>query len=163
MKVAFDEILLEHGATVSRLVSSYAPPGPGREDLLQDVWLAVWKALPRFRGDSSIRTYVLRIAHNRGTTWLARRRSEELMEDHHLVIDGSASLEQAASGRQEVLQLMKAMRTLPVGQRQVLSLVLEELSHREVGQVLGLTENAVAVRLHRARQAVRLAMGEEHG
>ena len=162
MKASFEEVLLEHGPAVSRIVSSYAHPGPEREDLLQDVWFAVWKALPRFRGDSKLRTYVLRIAHNRGTTWLARRRAVELMDDHHRVVDDRASLEQIASDRQAVEHLMQAIRKLPVGQRQVLTLVLEGLGHREVGQVLGLSENAVAVRLHRARQAVRQAMGEEN-
>jgi len=163
MSVLFDQILHEHGPAVSRLVASYASPGPGREDLLQDVWLAVWKALPRFRGESALRTYVLRIAHNRGSTWLVRRRTLELTEDQSAVVDDRADPEQTAFGRQEVRQLMQAMRTLPLGQRQVLGLVLEGLSHREVGQVLGLTENAVGVRLHRARQGIRLAMGEEHG
>ena len=160
MKHSFDEILLEYGPSVSRIVSSYAPPGPGREELLQDAWLAIWRALPGFRGESSLRTYVLRIAHNRGTTWLVRCRPVEFMDDDS-VVDDRAGPEETASGRQEVQQLMQAIRTLPVGQRQVLSLTLEGLSHREVGTVLGLGENAVAVRLHRARQAVRLAMGED--
>ena len=162
MKHSFEEILLEHGATVSRLVSGYTPPGEEREDLLQDIWLAVWKALPRFRGESLLRTYVLRIAHNRASTWLVRRRSAVRIDDHDTVVDPSASPEQKASGRQDVAHLMQAIRTLPLGQRQVLSLVLEGLTHREVGEVLGLAENAVSVRLHRARQTVRLAMGEEH-
>ena len=163
MKVSFADIMLEHGATVSRLVSGYAPPGEEREDLLQDIWLAVWKALPSFRGESLLRTYVLRIAHNRGSTWLVRRRPVVHIEDHNTVVDDRAGPERTVSGRQEIERLMQAMRTLPLGQRQVLSLVLEGLSHREVGEVLGLAENAVSVRLHRARQGIRLAMGEENG
>lgn len=163
MKHAFDDILREHGATVARIAAGYAPPGPAREDLLQEIWLAVWKALPRFRGESLLRTYVLRIAHNRGSTWLVRQRPVEQMDDHDTVVDDRAGPDQTASGRQDVQQLMQAIRTLPLGQRQVLSLILEGLSHREAGEVLGLAENAVAVRLSRARRAVRLAMGEEHG
>jgi RNA polymerase sigma-70 factor (ECF subfamily) len=50
---------------------------------------------------------------------------------------------------------MRAVRRLPLPQRQVLMLALEELSHAESAQILGISENAVATRLHRARERLR--------
>ncbi|MFT6818475.1 MAG: RNA polymerase sigma factor (sigma-70 family), partial [Myxococcota bacterium] len=64
MKPTFEEIHRDFGPAVSRQVASYLPPGQNREDLVQDIWLAIWRALPRFRGDSSTKTYLFRIVHN---------------------------------------------------------------------------------------------------
>ncbi|MBT3218103.1 MAG: sigma-70 family RNA polymerase sigma factor [Proteobacteria bacterium] len=160
MTTSFKQLVDEHGPAVSRIAASYAPPGAGREDLNQEIWLAVWRALPRFRGESLLRTYVFRIAHNRGSTWAIRHKPLELLEDPSRLTDEGEGPEKAASERQEVQQLMRVIRSLPIGHRQVLTLVLEGLSHQEVGETLGLTENAVGVRLHRARKAVRQVMGE---
>ncbi len=62
------------GAALARLAASYARgPGDG-EDLFQDIAVAIWQALPRFRGECSERTFLFRIAHNRGIAHVARRR-----------------------------------------------------------------------------------------
>ncbi|TNE84317.1 MAG: sigma-70 family RNA polymerase sigma factor [Deltaproteobacteria bacterium] len=50
-----------YGASMRRVVASYAAPGPRRAELGQEVALALWRALPSFRGESSERTFVLRI------------------------------------------------------------------------------------------------------
>ncbi len=54
---------------------------------------------------------------------------------------------------------MAAIRTLPLIQREVITLTLEELSQAEIGEVLGITENNVAVRLNRARKSLRRLLG----
>jgi RNA polymerase sigma-70 factor (ECF subfamily) len=60
-----------------------------------------------------------------------------------------------AVASQRRARLHRAIRELPLGMRQVLTLALEGLSNREVGEVLGISDNAVAIRLTRARQALR--------
>jgi RNA polymerase sigma-70 factor (ECF subfamily) len=127
-----------------------------REDLAQEIWLALWRALPSFRGECSERTFVFRIGHNRGVSHVQRsrrRRTEELESDAPLV-DARADPEGDAIKRQRQARLRDAVSRLPLGLRQVVVLVLEGLSHREAGEVLGLTENNVAVRLTRARAAL---------
>ncbi len=80
-------------------------------------------------------------------------------------LSGTPSPEQLAHDSREGERLLAAIRTLPLGQRQVLTLVLEGLSQAKVGETLGLSENAVAVRIHRARSHLRQAMSREalHG
>ena len=53
-----------YGPALARVVASYAPPGADREDLAQEVAMALVRGLPAFRGEASLRTYVMRIAHN---------------------------------------------------------------------------------------------------
>jgi RNA polymerase sigma factor (sigma-70 family) len=54
---------------------------------------------------------------------------------------------------------MSAIQSLPLAHRQIIVLMLEDLSHAEIAEVLGITENNVAVRLNRARNALKNAMG----
>ena len=68
----FDQIAREHDATIKRIASSYEAREHLIEELVQEIYLAIWRALPSFRGDSSLRTFVARIATNRAVTHVAR-------------------------------------------------------------------------------------------
>lgn len=142
-----------HAGTVGRLAASYERDAGRREDLVQDIWLALWQALPSFRGDCTERTFVLRIAHNRAVTHIRhwRRRVTEPLSEDARVTDLAADPERAAGDRQRQQQLQAAVAALPLGLRQVVVLRLEGLNHHEIADVLGITENNVAVRLTRAR------------
>jgi RNA polymerase sigma factor (sigma-70 family) len=60
----FNALLATHGPSLARLAGSYARDPTEREDLFQEIAIAVWRALPRFRGECSERTFLFRIAHN---------------------------------------------------------------------------------------------------
>jgi RNA polymerase sigma-70 factor (ECF subfamily) len=148
----FRDILREHEGAIGRVVASYARPAD-QDDLAQDIAVALWNALPSFRGDASLRTFVFRVAHNRGLSHLARRRARgEPLEEAE---DGAPGPEARASGREEVLRLFAAVRRLPVPQRQALTLAMEELSHADIAMCLGISVGNVAVRLTRARATLR--------
>jgi DNA-directed RNA polymerase specialized sigma24 family protein len=68
----FERVLGEHGAAISRLAYSYEAVAGIREELVREIALAIWRALPHFRGECSERTFVFRIAHNRGLTHVRR-------------------------------------------------------------------------------------------
>ena len=146
-----------------RVIASYAPAGAERDDLAQEVMLAVWRALPRFRGESSPRTFLLRIAHNRclSHAWQrARRPSGSDSELPHLP-DPRPALDEQLERQQRAERFLGHVRMLPLGQRQVLTLALEGLSHAEIAEVVGITPQNVAVRLGRAREALRRSMEQE--
>jgi RNA polymerase sigma-70 factor (ECF subfamily) len=151
-------ILSTHGPSIRRVAALYARGDP--DDLLQEIAVALWRALPSFRRECSERTFVLRVAHNRAVSHLASavRRTHEDLEG----VDVAAS-----TGRNPAIvyertetrdRLLSAVRGLPLGARQVLGLLLEDLSYAEIAAVLGLTEGNVAVRITRARQALRILL-----
>jgi RNA polymerase sigma-70 factor (ECF subfamily) len=70
----FEALMAADGAALTRLAASYARDAGDREDLFQEIAVAIWRALPRFRGECSERTFLFRIAHNRGIAHIARRR-----------------------------------------------------------------------------------------
>lgn len=156
---AIEAVLREHGPMLSRIAGSYEAEPARREDLLQEMSLALWRALPRWRGEASLRTFIARVAHNRAMDCLARRRirEDELDEQHPDPVADPLRLAEAQQRRQS---LVDAVRRLPLGQRQAVVLALEGFSQREIGEVLGHGENTVAQRLSRARRQLRDWLGE---
>ena len=154
-------LLHEYDRPLRRLAGSYERDHARQQDLVQDIWLGVWQALPRFRGDCSERTFVFRIAHNRAISHIdysQRRRAEPLDEDAPIAAPGPDP-EHSLSMQQRHDRLRHAVQELPVGLRQVIVLALEGLSHAEIAEIVGITENNVAVRLSRARSALSRLLG----
>jgi len=160
----FDRILREFGPALSRLAFGYEREASARDELTQDIALALWQALPHFRGECSERTFVYRIAHNRGLTHVCKRRPvyeslEQLLPPLEPA-DPRPHPEQQAVISHQRDRLRTAIQRLPLGYRQVVMLMLEDLSHAEIAGVLGITESNVAVRLNRARKALKEALEE---
>ena len=132
-------------------------------DVVQDAYVRAYRAIRRFRGDSSFSTWMYRITSNCASTHLSRRtrqRTEELSNDTPIV---DLRPEQDPSLRAEAAVLRhhidRAVRSLPERLRQVVVLRdLHDLSHSEIAAELGITTSAAKVRLHRARQRLRTVL-----
>jgi RNA polymerase sigma factor (sigma-70 family) len=159
----YDLILREQGPALRRVAATYEADPARREDLFQDICLALWQALPRFREEASERTFAFRIAHNRGLThgWRARGSVTTDLEEAEELADPRLDPESALQEGERRDRLREAVRRLPLIARQAIVLSLEGLSQREIGEVLGITENNVAVRLNRARKLLRQALETE--
>ena len=158
----FDRVAREYGAALARLALAYERDPDEREDLLQEILLALWRALPTFRGDCSERTFVYRVAHNRALTH--RKRSKVRggpLEDARDVVDPEVGPAEHAVSSERQEHLLAAVRRLPPQYRQVVMLRLEDLSNAEVAAVLGVNENVVAIRLTRARKRLADLLSEE--
>jgi RNA polymerase sigma factor (sigma-70 family) len=154
-------MLTEHDRAIRRLSASYERDPFRRQDLVQDIWLAVWQALPRFRDECSERTFIFRIAHNRAVSHIdhwRRRRTDPLHHDAPVAATG-ADPEHSLSQQQRHDRVQAAVWELPLGLRQVVVLTLEGLSHAEVADIVGISENNVAVRMTRARAELRRVLG----
>lgn len=158
--VSIADVLAEHGPMLARIASSYEADPAIRQDLIQDMSVGVWRALPKWRGDAPLRSYVARVAQNHGVDHISRamsRRESELIDVH---VDPAADPERSADLDQRRDRLLQAVRRLPVGQRQVVVLSLEGFSQREIADVLGLEENTINQRLSRARKQLRAWLEE---
>jgi RNA polymerase sigma factor (sigma-70 family) len=158
----FERVLADYGRVLARLASTYESRRALQEELQQEIALALWQALPSFRGESSEKTFVFRVATNRALTHIAQRSpAAHDLESALEVPDGRDGPETRASASQQSARLVAAVASLPLGLRQVVSLALEGLNHAEIAHVLGLTENNVAVRMHRGKTVLRERMGED--
>ena len=160
---------------VHRLLGRMAGPQEA-DDLTQIVFAKAAKALPQFRGDAQISTWLYRIAANIASDWLRSRSAREAKVTVHLpdVADGAtsqgsasvATLDSQSSPEQRLVR--EAMRDhirgeiaqLPEGNREVLILgELGGLTDDEVAQTLGISLANAKVRLHRARAQLKKAIG----
>jgi RNA polymerase sigma-70 factor (ECF subfamily) len=156
----FEALLREHAAMIKRIASSYEAAPQLVEDLVQNIYIAIWKALPSFRGDASVRTFVARIATNRAITHVARaRKLPPMLELTESIPAQTENPEHQAMTVDRGQRLASAVRSLPLAYRQTAMLALEGLTPKEIADVLGISANAVAIRMSRAKELLRRLMG----
>ena len=152
----FEQIVGEYGPLISRIAMSYEADPALREDLVQQIFLAVWQALPSYRADASLKTFIARIAQNRAVSFVARQvRQGPVAEMPERVESEGPDPEQSAIDASERRMLLEATRRLPLPQREVIILVLEGFSYGEIGEMLNIAPNALALRLSRAKSTLK--------
>jgi RNA polymerase sigma-70 factor (ECF subfamily) len=155
----FDRLLAANGSALARLAASYTNTPSDRDDLLQEIALAVWQALRTFRGECSPRTFLFRIAHNRAIAHLAhsqaRNRAKPPVAEVEDVHDPAPDPESGLAREQAAKRLRRAIHRLPLVYRQVVTLALEDMGYANIAEVLGISESNVGARLTRARQLLR--------
>ncbi len=161
-KAAFLRIYEQYAPALQRLAGAYAARPEDREDLLQEIAAALWRALPAYRAESSERTWLYRIAHNVAITASVKRHTRENREAAPDASpdppSGGASAEQDVLADEKRRMLFAAIRELPATDRQITVLHLEGLSAAEIEAVTGIAEGAVATRLTRIREKLRQAI-----
>ena len=152
---AVDELFRLYRAPLLTLAVHVTGDRAEAEDVVQQVFLAVHRALPSFRGESRVGTWLYRIAIRAAVASRASRRIASPLDDAH----AAPSTEDRLEARSDALRVAEAMRTLPVEHRTVLSLfAIEGLSHREIADVLGVPEGTVWSRLANARRKLADAL-----
>jgi RNA polymerase sigma-70 factor (ECF subfamily) len=154
----FGLLVETHQAKVARLASRLLGWPQDVDDVVQEVFLAVWKGLPRFRGKSELGTWLTRItinkcrSHRRKEMLRLRRLWNRQQED----AADSVSADQVTLDRETQAEVRRGVRRLPARYCEVVVLrYLEEMPVDEIGRILGLTRNTVEVRLHRARERLK--------
>ena len=159
---AFEEFLDAHGANVHRLVRRYVANEADAEDLTQEIFVSLYRSIGGFRGDSTLATWVYRVAFNHCLKHLGRAHpaTESFEESEHAPAD---MLNDPARGvaRQELsTQVHLALDKLSLLHRDVIILhELHGLTYRECAEVLGVPVGTVKSRLANAFRCLRDSLG----
>ncbi len=166
-KAAYETLIRRHNQRLFRAARAIVRDDDEAEDVVQQVWLAAYQGLAGFRGDSALTTWLTRIVVNEALARRRRRQKGEHLslidEEAHAVPDARTPEEEAATG--ELGRLLEAhIDRLPDIYREVLVLRdVEEMTTAETAACLGVSEEAVRVRLHRARRDLQSSLSEAVG
>ncbi len=148
---AFELAMSLYGDRMLRLAVAVLRDRRDAEDAVQDVMVRIWRALPQFRGDAAISTWIYAVTRNRCLTILKQRQGEA-----PLSLDDPASREaaqQMSASRHETSDVWALLETLPLPYRQVLTLFYaEEKSYDEIALALDMPMGTVKTHIHRGRK-----------
>jgi|GEM_PF-878572 len=154
-----EELVRDHLDAVYRVAYSVVRDSALAEDVSQDAILKAWKALPTFRGDSSLRSWVLRITHNTAISTLRKRREE--LRDPDLLPEREtlSTTEHQVVGRLSIDAFEEALNQLDELSRSIVVLrEVEGLSYDEISSMLEVPLPTVKTRLLRSRRVLAAAL-----
>ena len=164
-KSAFEELVKRHQDLVFSLSFKLTGKRELANDVAQEAFIRAWKAIEKFRGDSTFGTWIYRITVN--TAWTLRKKAKKHyslnIEDTQepVVIDEKKDPELVAINSDLSVVLRKALNQIPLEQRIIVELKnIEGRSHKEIADYLDISVTAAKVRLHRAHQKLRNILEE---
>lgn len=165
------ELVAEHQRMVVQLAMNLLGDRDEALDLSQEVFLRVFRTIHRFRGQSSLRTWIYRIAVNQARNkhrfWRRRHRADQVSLDQHIAAHGefrsggNTTPDRVLAQKELASQLQNALDALPFDQRTAIVLrEVDGMSYEEIAFSLGVAVGTVKSRLTRARQALRNQLRE---
>ena len=130
------------------------------EELTEQVFFQALKALPKFRGECDIRTWLCAMARNCYLSHLRKTKpTEDILEIQ--IPDPKKSIEERVEDKAQAMAIHKVLHALPEPYKEVFSLrVFGQLSFEDIGSLFGRTANWACVTYHRARQKIQTEMEE---
>jgi RNA polymerase sigma-70 factor (ECF subfamily) len=160
--VGIEQTLKSYSGMLSRIVATYEADPAIQQEVMQEVSFAVWRALPKFRGEGSEKAFIARVAQNICLTHVRKevRRPRSVELDYDMKSE-NATPEELTEKDQQRENLLMAVRSLPLPMKQVVTLALEGFSHKEIGTSLGISENNAMVRFSRAKAELKKALTQQ--
>lgn len=159
---AFEEMYRAHAGRLFSLILRMVGAAQDAEDLLQEVFLTAHRKLGSFRGESTLGTWLYRLAVNQCLDFLRGRQNRMARATDSLDEEGAPEPAQAAPLVPPAvtrLDLERAIAALPQGCRTAFVLHdVEGLEHREIAQMLGVSEGTSKSQVHKARMKLRAAL-----
>ena len=154
----FTRLISKHEGIINKICYSYAICSDDFNDLRQDVLVNLWRGMDSFRGNSSVVTWVYRVALN---TCVSAARKRVARKEQPL----AGILEQSENDDSEndrVVILHEMIASLPLEERALILLWLDEIPYDEIAEVMGYPRNTVAVKLHRIKEKLKSNYKNQH-
>jgi RNA polymerase sigma factor (sigma-70 family) len=160
----FDAWLQEHAAILHHVANGFAT-GADRHDLMQELMLALWRAIPAYRAAAQPSTFIFRVTHNAALTWKraerSYRRRVDSYQEHQLTMPAAGAGAPGESPVDTLEILYSAIRTLDPLDRSLVLLQLDGVSYAQIAEIHGLSESNVGVRLNRLKLKLTAKIQEQ--
>jgi len=152
---------------IYRICRYYVSDKDLAKDLFQEIFTNIWKNLENFRGEASINTWIYRIAINTSISFVniikrnnsAREELTDEINDQHWIPNKDKD-----GIEQQLRQFYLCIKQLSASEKLIISLVLEDLSYKEMAKICEMSEGNLRVKVHRIKQKLKIILeGMNHG
>ena len=155
----FGEWLAGHKGILFKVVRAYAFEHADRQDLFQEVAIQVWRSVDAYRGESSVPTWIYRIALNAAISWTRKQDRHQRGKQPLEIVDGLLTAS-AAEADPRVEWLYRQIAQLKDMDRSVALLMLDGFAYKEIATIAGISEGNVAVKINRIKAALSRPAGK---
>lgn len=163
----YQQAIRQYGPDIARFAIGYEREPARRQELLQEIHIALWQSFAGFREQCSLRTWVYRVAHNIGVTHIQRstRSADHLSLDIDEADAAAVADERADPAHTErqldMERLLALIHRLAPLDREIMLLYLEDLDAASIGEVTGISARNVATKVHRIKALLAKQMGSK--
>jgi RNA polymerase sigma-70 factor (ECF subfamily) len=150
----FGEWLANHKGILFKVVHAYAFEHADRQDLFQEIVIQVWHSVDAFRGNSSVATWMYRVALNTAMAWTRKEDRHQRGKRPLAVVEGLLTTSPSDGHDPRVEWLYRQIAQLKDVDRSVALLLLDGFSYKEIAAIVGLTESNVGVKINRIKSAL---------
>lgn len=156
----FEDWLAAHKGILFKVVRAYAFEHADRQDLFQEVAIQVWRSVDAYRGDSSVPTWIYRIALNAAISWTRKQDRHHRGKRPLAIVEGLLTAS-AAEADPRVEWLYRQIAQLKDVDRSVALLMLDGLPYKDIAAIAGVSEGNVAVKINRIKAALTAQLAKE--
>ena len=151
----FIRVIADNQGIIHKICNIYCNHQEEKRDMMQEITMQLWISFPKFEGRSKISTWIYRIALNTAITNIRRSQRHPIMEALFESAMGIPDKEIDPDLDEDVNNLYRAIARLNDIEKAVIMLFLDEMSYREIGDIVGITEKNVSVKLVRIKKKLK--------
>ena len=151
----FVELLEKHQNIVHKVCRLYTNNYDAHNDLFQEITIQLWKAYPKFRGDSKLSTWMYRIGLNTAITLYRKKKRTIETQDFSTVLHKIESTNYDSTQEEQLKLIYQAIQQLNDIDKALILLYLEDKNYAEIAETLGISEVNVRVKMNRIKSRLK--------
>lgn len=151
-EIQFLKLIADNQAIIHKICRLYRDSREDREDLFQEITYQLWRALPSFKGEAKVSTWLYRVALNTAIASF-RKKKPDVTYCTSLPDLPEETQSDELGIRQE--RLFAALKQLDDSEKAIIALYLEELNYQQIAEITGINENYVGVKLNRIKNKIQ--------